>query len=176
MIEIAKALSVHAQVLIMDEPTSSLTQHETEQLFRVIKDLRGRGVSIVYISHRLSEVKELADRVVVLRDGRNAGELLKEQIDHAGMVRLMVGRDLSQFYQRRPHDIGMPLLQVEGLRTLAHPKHPITFSVRRGEIVGVAGLVGAGRSELLRALFGIDRAITGLDSACRRECADPQRR
>ncbi len=162
MVEIAKALSVHARVLIMDEPTSSLTQHETQQLYRVIRDLRQRGVSIVYISHRLGEVKELADRVIVLRDGRNAGELSDGEIDHDRMVKLMVGRDLSQFYQRRPHELGTPLLAVEGLRTQAHPKHPLTFNVRRGEMVGIAGLVGAGRTELLRTLFGIDRAVGGV--------------
>ena len=161
MVEITKALSVRARVLIMDEPTSSLTQHETEQLFHVIKELRGRGVSIVYISHRLGEVKEIADRVVVLRDGRNAGQLSRDEIEHDRMVKLMVGRDLSQFYQRRPHDLGAPLLEIEGWRTPAHPKHPLTFNVRRGEIVGVAGLVGAGRTELLRTLFGIDQAVGG---------------
>ena len=161
MVEIVKALSVNARVLIMDEPTSSLTQHETEQLYRVIKELRSRGVSVVYISHRLGEVKELADRVVVLRDGRNAGELQRSEIDHERMVRLMVGRDLSQFYQRRPHSIGGALLEVEGLRTLAYPAHSLKFEVRAGEIVGLAGLVGAGRTELFRALFGIDRSLGG---------------
>ncbi|MSU62759.1 MAG: sugar ABC transporter ATP-binding protein [Pedosphaera sp.] len=161
MVEIAKALSVNASVLIMDEPSSSLTQHETEQLYRVIKDLRSRGVSIIYISHRLGEVKELADRVVVLRDGKNAGELARDGIDHERMVRLMVGRDLSQFYQRRPHEVGAPLLEVENLRTPAHPAHSLNFNVRSGEIVGMAGLVGAGRTELLRTLFGIDRAVGG---------------
>src|SRR5688572_12308046 len=95
MVEIAKALSANARILIMDEPTSSLTQHETEALFRVIKELRSRGVSIIYISHRLGEVKELADRVVVLRDGRNAGELAREEITHDSMVRLMVGRNFE---------------------------------------------------------------------------------
>jgi len=161
MVEVAKALSVNARVLIMDEPTSSLTQHETQQLYRVIRDLRARGVSILYISHRLSEVKELADRVLVLRDGRNAGELSGEDIDHDRMVKLMVGRDLSQFYQRRPHQIGEALLKVERLRTPAYPKHPISFTVCEGEILGIAGLVGAGRTELLRTLFGIDRALGG---------------
>jgi ribose transport system ATP-binding protein len=145
----------------MDEPTSSLSQHETENLFRVIKDLRGQGVSIVYISHRLAEVKELADRVSVLRDGQNAGELAQAEISHDRMVRLMVGRDLSQFYERRPHQIGEPLLEVQGLRTPLHPKHPIDLTVRAGEIVGLAGLVGAGRTEMLRSLFAIDRALGG---------------
>jgi ribose transport system ATP-binding protein len=161
MVEIAKALSIQSCVLIMDEPTSSLSQHETENLFRVIKDLRSQGVSIVYISHRLAEVKELADRVTVLRDGQNAGELARSEINHDRMVRLMVGRDLSQFYERRPHQIGEPILEVHGLRTPAHPKHPLDLTVRAGEIVGLAGLVGAGRTETLRSLFGIDKPVAG---------------
>ncbi len=161
MVEIAKALSTSARILIMDEPTSSLSQHETEQLFCVIKDLRSRGVSMVYISHRLGEVKELADRVLVLRDGRNAGSLGRHEIDHDRMVKLMVGRDISQFYARQPHLPGRPLLEVRQLRTPVHPQHALSFSVRASEIVGVAGLVGAGRTELLRVLFGIDRALGG---------------
>lgn len=161
MVEIAKALSIQSRVLIMDEPTSSLSQHETENLFRVIKELRQQGVSIVYISHRLGEVKELADRVTVLRDGQNAGELKREEISHERMVRLMVGRDLSQFYERKPHPIGRPILEVEGLHTALHPNQSLSFKVGAGEIVGVAGLVGAGRTEMLRSLFGIDKPLAG---------------
>lgn len=161
MVEIAKALSTDARVLIMDEPTSSLSSHETEQLFRVVKDLRSKGVSIIYISHRLGEVKELADRVVVLRDGRNAGELSRDQISHEAMVKLMVGRDLAQFYARTSHAPGKEQLKVSGLRTQAHPRHELNFTLRAGEIVGVAGLVGAGRTEMLRALFGVDPAAAG---------------
>ena len=161
MVEIAKALSVNARVLIMDEPTSSLSSHETEQLFEVVKDLRTKGVSVIYISHRLGEVKELADRVAVLRDGENAGELSRDEINHDKIVRLMVGRDVSQFYARKPHEISDVLLEVEGLVTRTWPKHALSFSVRKGEIVGVAGLVGAGRTEMLRTLFGIDRPLSG---------------
>jgi ribose transport system ATP-binding protein len=161
MVEIAKALSVHARILIMDEPTSSLSQHESEQLFQVIRELRSQGVSIIYISHRLAEVRDLADRVVVLRDGQNAGELAREEIDHDRMVQMMVGRDLSQFYQRRSHEVRGPVLQARALRTPAHPQHALDFEVRSGEIVGLAGLVGAGRTELLRVLFGIDPPVGG---------------
>jgi len=161
MVEIAKALSVKARILIMDEPTSSLSGHETEHLFRVVKELRTSGVSVIYISHRLGEVTELADHVTVLRDGENAGELSRDEISHDNLVRLMVGRDVSQFYARRPHEIGEPLLEVSQLRTPTWPQHELTFSVRRGEIVGVSGLVGAGRTEMLRTLFGIDRALGG---------------
>jgi ribose transport system ATP-binding protein len=158
MVEIAKALSANARILIMDEPTSSLTSSEATRLFGVIKELRSRGVSIVYISHRLGEVKELADRVVVLRDGRNAGELSRQEIDHDRMVRLMVGRELSQFYARTVHHPGQAMLEVENLRVPGRGDFPINFSIRSGEIVGLAGLVGAGRTELLQAIFGVTPA------------------
>ena len=161
MVEIAKSLSLEARVLIMDEPTSSLSQKETEQLFLVVRKLRDRGVSIVYISHRLGEVKELADRVMVLRDGSNAGELRQSEISRDGMVKLMVGRDLSQFYPRITHSPGSALLQVENLRTATYPKSRVSFEVKEREIVGIAGLVGAGRTEVLRALFGIDPCLDG---------------
>ncbi|MCL4110825.1 UNVERIFIED_CONTAM: hypothetical protein GTU68_039938 [Idotea baltica] len=161
LVEIARALSINARVLIMDEPTSSLSQHETDRLMEVVKDLRTRGVSVIYISHRLGEVKELADRVTVFRDGANAGDLQKDQITHDQMVRLMVGRDISQFYARKPHTPGDIALSVEGIETPANPGHHLSFSVREGEIVGVAGLVGAGRTEVLQVLFGVDQALSG---------------
>ncbi len=161
MVEIAKALSINARVLIMDEPTSSLSQRETENLFQVINDLRVSGVSIIYISHRLSEVKELADRVTVLRDGKNAGDLAQEEINHDAMVKLMVGRDLSAFYQHTPREPEGTVLKVTDLRTPVHPAHPLSFEVQAGEIVGLAGLVGAGRTELLQTLFGITPSIDG---------------
>ena len=160
LVEIAKALSADARVLIMDEPTSSLSQHEAERLYRVVKDLRDRGISVLYISHRLGEVKELADRVVVLRDGVNAGELQRGAITHEAMVRLMVGRDLCR-HDRTARGHGTASLEVRGLRTSAHPRSPLHFSVRPGEIVGVAGLVGSGRTEMLHALFGIEDAVGG---------------
>lgn len=161
LVEIAKALSTDARILIMDEPTSSLSQRETERLFEVVKDLRQNGVSIIYISHRLAEVVELADRVVVLRDGENAGELKKEEIDHDRMVSLMVGRDLSQFYAHEPLEKGETVLSVSELRTSAHPVYELGFELSAGEIVGLAGLVGAGRTELLETLFGIAPAVSG---------------
>lgn len=165
LVEIAKALSTQARILIMDEPTSSLSQHEAAQLFRAIRELSAAGVAVIYISHRLGEVRALAHRVVVLRDGENAGELRDAAITHAAMVKLMVGRDVSQFYHRSraadPDPAAAPALAVEGLRTRAHPAHALSFSVRPGEIVGVAGLVGAGRTEMLQALFGIVPALAG---------------
>lgn len=161
MVEIAKALATDARILIMDEPTSSLSQHETDTLFAVIKSLKERGVSVIYISHRLGEVRAVADRVLVLRDGKNAGELRRDQIDEQRMVSLMVGRDLSRWFHRQPLSPGEPLLEARGLATQAHRRHTLDFQVRRGEIVGVAGLVGAGRTEILDALFGITPAVRG---------------
>ncbi|MEE2714739.1 MAG: sugar ABC transporter ATP-binding protein [Verrucomicrobiota bacterium] len=161
LVEIAKALSCNAQVLIMDEPTSSLSQKETATLFEVIRDLQRQGISIIYISHRLGEVIELADRVTVLRDGENAGDLSRKEISHDAMVKLMVGRDLSQFYQRDIHKPGDIVLELNDLRTPAHPHCGISFQVHTGEIVGLAGLVGAGRTELLQTLFGITPAAGG---------------
>ncbi|TWU59277.1 Arabinose import ATP-binding protein AraG [Rubripirellula tenax] len=161
LVEIAKALSVDAGVLIMDEPTSSLSQHEAEALFKVIENLRGRGVTVIYISHRLREIQRLADRVSVLRDGQNAGGLQRDEINHDAMVSRMVGRDISQFYARTEHPIGTPVLRVNGLRTLMWPKHSSSFEIRAGEMVGLAGLVGAGRTETLRAIFGVDRPVAG---------------
>ena len=125
-----------------------------------MRELRERGVGIVYISHRLGEVKELADRVVGMRDGRNSGELPRDRITHAGMVALMVGRALSTA-RRAGHSPGGEVLRVDGLRTAAFPGAAATFAVREREVVGIAGLLGSGRSELLRALFGADRARGG---------------
>ncbi len=161
MVEIARALSLNARLIIMDEPTSSLTQKETDKLYEVIDGLGREGVAVLFISHRLAEVKRIASRVVVLRDGRNAGELTGPEITHDAMVRLMVGRDLRQFYPhtREPAADAPARLRVEGL-TFEGGGPPVSFSVRGGEIVGVAGLVGAGRTELAEALFGL-RRITG---------------
>ncbi len=161
MVEIAKALSVDARVLIMDEPTSSLSQHETESLFRVIESLRDKGVTVIYISHRLGEIQRIADRVTVLRDGENAGHLERDQISHDAMVELMVGRDISQYFARADHEIGDPVLEVEGLRTSTWPGNAIDFQVKSGEMVGVAGLVGAGRTEMLATVFGIEPPLAG---------------
>lgn len=161
LVEIAKALSTNARILIMDEPTSSLSQRESDTLFRVVRELRSHGVSIIYISHRLSEVQTLADRVIVLRDGELVGELSRGEINHGAMVRMMVGRESSPFFQRTRRHCGEPSLTVENLRTPTNPRHPLSFAVRSGEIVGLAGLVGAGRTELLTTLFGITPPIGG---------------
>jgi ribose transport system ATP-binding protein len=181
LVEIARAVSLRSRVLIMDEPTSSLTQRETERLFEVIGDLKRDGVSILYISHRLAEVREIADRVVVLRDGRNAGELKREEISHDAIVRLMVGRDVKQFFHRSAAkateaEPGSTVFEARGLvvHPIAHDKQnhaadgrrfgqrrPIDFAIDAGEIVGMAGLMGAGRTELAEAVFGVRPLLAG---------------
>lgn len=161
LVEIARALSVDARIIIMDEPTSSLSQGESEKLFEVVRELRSSGVSVIYISHRLAEVQELADRVYVFRDGRNVGQVSRGGFSHESLVQMMIGREVSRFYSRTSHAPGDVALEVEGLVTPDWPQQRVSFSVRHGEIVGIAGLVGAGRSEVLRSIFGIDRAAAG---------------
>ena len=161
MVEIAKAVSTSARIIIMDEPTSSLSHRETQKLFELIGQLRRRGVSIIYISHRLSEVQQIADRVVVLRDGRNAGELNRHEINHSAMVQLMVGRELSSFHPHQPQAPGEVVLRVKSIRTTAYPQHRTSLELRRREVVGLAGLVGAGRSELLTSIFGVTPPLEG---------------
>jgi len=161
MVEIAKALSQDARLLIMDEPTSCLTLSETDRLLATVRDLRGQGVSVIFISHRLGEVAQCADRVVVLRDGRNAGNLDRDQVTHDAMVRLMVGRDLADWYVHGTGRGEAGYFQVRGLRTRAHPRCEVNLDVGRGEVLGLAGLVGAGRSEVAQAIFGVDAALQG---------------
>ncbi len=161
MVEIAKALSLDARVIIMDEPTSSLTLKETDRLLEVMDELRKTGVSIIYISHRLDEVKTSADRVVALRDGKRVGELTGAGITHDAMIRLMIGRDLKSVYippKTEPRDSGVV---VDRIVTTAHPGKEVSFSFRRGEIVGLAGLIGSGRTELAHAIFGVEPAVSG---------------
>jgi ribose transport system ATP-binding protein len=162
LVEIVRALSAGARAIIMDEPTSSLTLTETRRLLDIVHDLKSQNVSIIYISHRLHEVEEIADRAVVLRDGRNAGELQRSEINHERMVRMMVGRDLKDFFTGAPGEVSAKEagagFEVRRLRTLRYPKHNVSFSVAQGEVLGFAGLVGAGRSELARAIFGVEEA------------------
>ena len=161
LLEIAKALSLNARVVIMDEPTSSLTSAETDRLMRVIGELKGDGVSIIFITHRLNEVERCADRVVVLRDGSVVGELGRDRIHRDAMIRLMIGRDLKSLYIPPKSPPGANVLGVAGLRTLAYPEHAVSLSLRAGEILGMAGLIGAGRTELARAVFGVDAPLSG---------------
>lgn len=161
MLEIAKALSLDARLVIMDEPTSSLTIAETNTLMKVIADLKAHGISVVFISHRLNELETCADRVVVLRDGRNAGELAREDIGHDIMIRLMIGRDLKSLYTPPGRQPGEARLALQAVRTGANRHATADLQVRAGEILGVAGLVGAGRTELAQSVFGIDELIEG---------------
>ncbi len=161
LLEIAKALSQKSRLVIMDEPTSSLTLTETARLMQVIGGLKADGVSVIFISHRLNELSECADRVVVLRDGHLVGELGKNEISHAAMIRLMIGRDLKSLYVPPAQEPAEPVLEISDVRTSAYPNQPVSMSVRRGEILGLAGLIGSGRTELARAIFGIDRLIGG---------------
>lgn len=162
MLEIAKALSMNSRLVIMDEPTSSLTLSETNRLLKIIADLKAHGVSVLFISHRLSEVAHCADRVVVLRDGHSVGRLDRAEINHDAMIRLMIGRTLAA-RPREEKRAAEPVsaLEIENLCTHAYPAGSASLTVRRGEIMGLAGLVGAGRTELARAIFGIDSVHAG---------------
>ncbi|MBW8728370.1 MAG: sugar ABC transporter ATP-binding protein [Inquilinus limosus] len=161
MVEIAKALSLDARIIIMDEPTSSLTLTETQTLLRVIGELKAAGVAIIFITHRLGEIEACADRVVCLRDGRLVGTLDRDEIHHDRMVRMMVGRDLRALYIPPAVAAQPGAVEIRGVRTTAYPGHEVTLSVGRGEILGLAGLVGSGRTELARTVFGIDRMLAG---------------
>jgi ribose transport system ATP-binding protein len=161
LLEIVKALSLEARLVIMDEPTSSLTIAETERLMRVIGELKADGVSVIFISHRLHEVERCADRVVVLRDGRVIRELDRAAISHDEMIRLMIGRDLRSLYIPPSVAPGEPTLEISELRTTTYPDRSVSLNLRSGEILGLAGLVGSGRTELARAIFGIDRPLGG---------------
>jgi len=162
LVEIARSLSMTVRFLIMDEPTSSLTQKETDQLEEVVRDLKSQGVCIIYITHRLGEVGRMADRVIGLRDGKNAGNLDRSQISHDALIKLMVGREIKP--PARPgQDSGAKgtVLQVEGLRHGQSAKEGVSFKVQSGEIVGVAGLMGAGRTEMAECLFGLRKRVAG---------------
>lgn len=161
LVEIARALGASAKLLIMDEPTASLSERETEQLFQVIRDLRNSGVGVIYISHRLDELFQIADRVTVLRDGALVATHSMNQIDKTELIRLMVGRALDAIFPKQTVPIGQPVLELHNLGCRASGVHGIDLAVRSGQIVGLAGLVGAGRTELARILFGLTPADTG---------------
>ena len=160
IIEIAKAISLDARVLIMDEPTAALSGVEVERLFTVARRLRDEGRALVFISHRFDEVFALCDTVTVMRDGAYVDSMKIADTDVDTLVGLMVGREVGDLFPKTPASIGEPVLQVEDL-TSAGVFHEVTFQVRSGEIVGLAGLVGAGRSEIARAVFGVDGYDSG---------------
>ena len=160
MVEVAKALSFDAKLIIMDEPTSSLTEKETAMLLDIIHKLRDEGVAIVFISHRMNEIFEIADEIAVMRDGQMVKQLSAEGTQEKDVIAAMVGRDVQDLFVKAEAPIGDVALEVVGLSTKSLLKD-ISFKVRAGEIVGFAGLVGAGRSEVMRAVFGIDPRETG---------------
>lgn len=161
LVEIACAIGGKARVIIMDEPTASLTRREQERLFGIVRGLRARGTGIIYISHRLEEIFALADRVTVLRDGESIATLDAGTFDEARLISLMVGREISHLYPPSEAPPGATLLEARGLGCRASGVHGVSFRLRAGEILGLAGLVGAGRTALTRILFGLDPADSG---------------
>ena len=161
LVEIACALGTGARIVIMDEPTASLTQKEQHLLFAVVRDLRARGIGVIYISHRLEEIFALADRVTILRDGESIGTNPVADLNEAQLIRMMVGREVSQIYPPSRSAPGDVVLSLKKLGSRAGGVRGVTLDVRAGEIVGLAGLVGAGRTELARVLFGITPADSG---------------
>lgn len=160
MVEVAKALSLNARVLIMDEPTSALTEQEITELFKTIGRLKAKGVSIIYISHRMDELFAIGDRVTVFRDGLYIGTESIAEVDRGKLIRMMVGRSLEDQYPKQKIEAGEELLRVEGL-TRSGVLQDISLSLRRGEVLGISGLMGSGRTALARALFGVDKYDSG---------------
>ena len=160
LVEIAKALSQDVRILVMDEPSAALTPREVERLYRIIADLKTQGIGIIYISHRLDEIFEIADTVTVLRDGQHVADHLRQMLTRQQLISLMVGRSIEQEFPRLPHAVGEVRLQVQGLNRGAAVRD-VSFDVRRGEILGITGLVGSGRTETARLIFGADKASSG---------------
>lgn len=160
MVEIAKALSVKSKIIIMDEPTSALGEGEVKVLFEIVRGLKEQGLGVIFITHRLDEIFEIADRAVVLRDGKQVGELMVSDATPQKLISLMVGRPIVEMYQKKEAEKGNTVLEVRGLSRKG-VIHDINFSVRRGEILGIAGLVGSGRTEMVRAIFGADHRTSG---------------
>ncbi|MCL5096924.1 MAG: sugar ABC transporter ATP-binding protein [Candidatus Omnitrophica bacterium] len=160
LVEIARALAVGCRVLVLDEPTSSLTQHDTEQLFQLIKQMKNQGLAIIYISHFLEEVKRVAGRITVLRDGKTVAECGVNEASISQIITWMVGREVTDLYPRSPRAAGETVLETADLAGFEKPLSA-SISLRRGEVVGIAGLMGAGRTELLRCLFGLDAVRHG---------------
>jgi rhamnose transport system ATP-binding protein len=161
MVEIARAVGANARIVIMDEPTASLSDKEVDRLFRVIGDLKAQGTGIIYISHRLEELSKVADRVTALRDGVLVGTRRMDEVSRGELIRMMVGRELSSVFPKTRFEPGDVVLEVRGLCHTASGIHDVAFSVRAGEVLGLAGLVGAGRTELARTLFGLTPAVAG---------------
>ena len=160
MVEVARAVSYNAKLIIMDEPTSSLSKKEIQVLYRIIRTLKSRQVSVIIITHKIDEVFEISDRITVLRDGRRTGDADIHSITEDDLIRMMVGRELTEMFPKQESEIGEVLLEVEHLSS-AGVFEDVSFCVHRGEILGVSGLIGAGRTEIMKAVFGIDRKDSG---------------
>jgi len=161
LVEIAKAIGANARIVIMDEPTAALTGQEVEKLFNVVRRLRESGVAVIYISHRLEEVFALADRITILRDGRSVATRSVRDVSSSELVSLMVGREVATIFAKRDVPIGDLVLEIEHVTNAAAGLRDVSLRVRAGEIVGIAGLVGSGRTELAETLFGLSPADTG---------------
>ncbi|HEX3100239.1 MAG TPA: sugar ABC transporter ATP-binding protein, partial [Pyrinomonadaceae bacterium] len=161
LVEIARALGVNAKILIFDEPTASLSEEDTQNLFRVIRELRSQGVGMIYISHRLEELPAIADRVTVLRDGLTIETREMADVTSEQLIRLMVGRDLSAVFPKRTVEMGEPIFELRNFGSRSAGIRGINLAVRSGEIVGVAGLIGAGRTELAKTIFGLEAPDQG---------------
>ena len=160
LVEIAKALSQDIRILVMDEPSAALTPQEVEKLFAIIRELQTRGIGIIYISHRLDEIFDIADRITVLRDGAYVGDSPSDEITRDQMIEMMVGRSIDNEFPKQPAKIGDIRLSARGL-SRGDSVRDVSFDVRRGEVLGITGLVGAGRTELVRLIFGADRRDSG---------------
>ncbi|WP_147570480.1 sugar ABC transporter ATP-binding protein, partial [[Clostridium] hylemonae] len=160
LVEIAKAISLNAEIIIMDEPTSAITDKEVDNLFSIIRDLKDQGKGIIYISHKMDEIFQISDDITVLRDGQYVNTWKAEEIDNNILIKNMVGRELTEIFPKSEVPISDTILEVRNF-TLGNKFQDISFKVKRGEIYGIAGLVGAGRTELMHALFGLDRPDKG---------------
>ncbi|MBQ1482494.1 MAG: ATP-binding cassette domain-containing protein [Erysipelotrichaceae bacterium] len=161
MVEIAKAVSYNAKVIVFDEPTSSLTEVEVEHLFRIINDLRNRGCGIIYISHKMDEILRISDEITIMRDGKYITTADAKNITMNEIIKLMVGREITNVYPPKDNVVGEPLLEVKGLTAEYSKLSDVTFTARKGEVLGVAGLDGSGRTELLENIFGIATRRSG---------------
>lgn len=161
LVEIARAIVNEARVVILDEPTSSLSTEDTQALFRVMKKLKEKGIALVYISHFLEEVQDISDRYTILRDGSSCGTGMIDDVTIPQIIEMMMGRSVEDMYPHHPHEIGETILKVKDLAADPLPKH-VSFELRKGEILGIFGLVGAGRSEAMRVLYGLDEKKAGV--------------